>query len=49
MQLLEEHQDLKRGARVEVTRSLIGKDNGWVVDKRTRNGDTLHLTTRHLV
>ena len=49
MQLLEEHQNLKLGARVEVTRSLIGKDDSGVVDKRTRNGDTLHLATRHLV
>lgn len=49
MELLEEDEDLEGGARVEVARSLIGQDDGGIVDQGTRNGDALHLTTRHLV
>ena len=49
VQLLEQHQNLKRGAGVQVTCRLIGKDDGRVVDQGAGNGDTLHLTTRHLI
>ena len=49
MQLLEEHEHLERRTGVEVTGSLVGQQHGGIVDQRTGDGHTLHLSARHLV
>ena len=49
VQLLEQHQHLERCACVQVTCGLVSQQHGRVVDQRTGNGYTLHLSTRHLV
>ena len=49
VEFLEEDKHLKRRACVEVTGGLVGEDDGGVVDERTGDGYSLHLTTRHLV
>ena len=49
IEFLEEDEHLERGAGVEITRSLVGQDDGGVVDEGARNGHALHLTAGHLV
>lgn len=49
VQLLEENENLERGACVEVSRCLVGKNHGRVVHQRACYRHTLHLSARHLV
>ena len=49
IELLEEYEHLERGARIEVTSGLVGQQHRRIVHQSAGNGDTLHLTTRHLV
>ena len=49
MQLLEEHEYLKRSACVKIAGGLIGEYHGRVVDQCPRYGHALHLSSRHLI
>ena len=49
VELLEEHEYLEAGARVEVARGFVGEDYGGVVDQGAGYGYALHLSARHLV
>ena len=49
VEFLKQDKHLERRAGVEVTGGFVGEDDGWVVDERTGDGYTLHLTAGHLV
>ena len=46
--LAQNVHNLHAGLRVKCTGRLVGKQNIGVVYQRTRDGNTLHLTARHL-
>ena len=49
MQLLEQYQNLERGAGVQVTRGFVCQDNGGIVHQGAGDGYALHLTAGHLI
>ena len=49
MQFLEKNQYLERGTGIEISGRFIGEDDGGVVYQRPGDGDTLHLSSGHLV
>src|SRR6478672_6967916 len=48
IQPLEDAHDLDRGARVERSRWFVRKNDGRVIDERSRKGNTLLLATGQL-
>lgn len=48
LKLVECFHDERSGCGVQVSRRLIGQDDGRVIDKGARDGDTLHLAAREL-
>ena len=49
MQLLEEHQNLERGARVQIAGGFVCQYYGRVVHQCASNGHALHLSAGHLI
>ena len=49
MQFLEKNQYLEGGTGIEVSGRFIGEDDGGVVYQCPGDGDTLHLSSGHLV
>ena len=47
--LLEKLHDLYAGFRVQSARRFVRKQNFGVIDQRSCDGDTLHLSARHLI
>ena len=46
LELVEGFHDERPGCRVQVSRGLVGQDDGRIVDEGARDGDALHLSTR---
>ena len=49
MQFLKQYQDLERSACIQVTGCLVRKDDCRIIDQRTGDGYTLHLSAGHLI
>ena len=49
VKFVEERHDLVTGLGVEVSRGLVGEDDGRMVDEGAGDGDTLALTTGQLI
>ena len=49
MQLLEKHQNFKRGTCIQITGGLVRQNHGGIVYQCTGDGYALHLSAGHLI
>ena len=44
IELIKNFEDVSAGFRIEVSGSLVRENYGWIIGKRTRNGNSLLLS-----